>query len=391
MGNLEIMDTYPNMGMFPPAENGLSLAEIDTPALIVDLDAFERNLDKMAALIKETGVKLRPHSKTHKSPWIAHQQIERGAVGVCCQKVSEAEVMVANDVKDVLVSNQVVGPIKLSRLAALNVDAQVMVCIDHADAVSEISAAATEHGVVIDTLVEIEVGGGRCGVEPGEQALALARAVDDDQHLNFKGLQAYHGSAQHIRDHRERQAAITAAVRMTAETVDLLDANSLRCEIVGGAGTGTFEMEASSGVYTELQAGSYVFMDADYARNQSEGGGPFETFEHALFICAGVMSRPNEDKALVDAGHKAASVDSGFPLPWSLAGSEITGMSDEHGVINIASVNEKPMRGDKILLVPGHCDPTVNLHDWYIGVRSLHGPDAVVENIWPVSARGALF
>lgn len=385
------MDTSLNMGMFPPAENGLSLAEIDTPALIVDLDAFERNLDKMAALIKETGVKLRPHSKTHKSPWIAHQQIERGAVGVCCQKVSEAEVMVANGVKDVLVSNQVVGPIKLSRLAALNVDAQVMVCIDHADAVSEISAAATEHGVVIDTLVEIEVGGGRCGVEPGEQALALARAVADDQHLNFKGLQAYHGSAQHIRDHRERQAAITAAVRMTAETVDLLDANGLRCKIVGGAGTGTFEMEASSGVYTELQAGSYVFMDADYARNQSEGGGPFETFEHALFICAGVMSRPNEDKALVDAGHKAASVDSGFPLPWSLAGSEITGMSDEHGVINIASVNEKPMRGDKILLVPGHCDPTVNLHDWYIGVRSLHGPDAVVENIWPVSARGALF
>ena len=169
------MGTSPSTGMSPPAANGLALAEIDTPALIVDLDAFERNLDKMAALIKETGVKLRPHSKTHKSPWIAHQQIERGAVGICCQKVSEAEVMVANGVKDVLVSNQVVGPIKLSRLAALNVDAQVMVCIDHADAVSEISAAATGHDVVIDTLVEIEVGGGRCGVEPGEQALAMAR------------------------------------------------------------------------------------------------------------------------------------------------------------------------------------------------------------------------
>ncbi len=378
-------------GGYPPAEIDQTLSEIDTPALIVDLDAFERNLDTMATKVNEAGVTLRPHSKTHKSPWIAHKQKERGAIGICCQKISEAEIMAAGGIENILVSNQVLGNTKLDRLAILNRDARVMVCVDHIDAIPEISSAAARYDVTIDTLVEIEVGGGRCGVIPGEDALKLARAIADDPHLNFTGLQAYHGSAQHIRDHIERQTAIAKAVQKTADTLDLLITEGLDCEIVGGAGTGTFEMEAASGIYTELQAGSYVFMDADYAVNKSAGGEPFDTFEHALFVYATVMSQPNENKVVVDAGHKATSIDSGYPLPWQLSGSEITGMSDEHAVIDITRVNKKPVRGDKILLVPSHCDPTVNLHDWYIGVRDLQIATSRVEHIWPVSARGALF
>ena len=377
--------------LLPPAEIDQSLPEIDTPALIVDLDAFERNLKTMATKVKEADVTLRPHSKTHKSPWIGHKQKECGAIGICCQKISEAEIMVAGGIKNILVSNQVIGAAKLDRLAALNRDARVMVCMDHIDAIPEISTAAARQGITIDTLVEIEVGGGRCGVSPGKNALTLARAIQDDPHLNFTGLQAYHGSAQHMRDHIDRQTAIEKAIQKTAHTVQLMIAEGLECEIVGGAGTGTFEMEAASGIFTELQAGSYIFMDADYAKNKCARGGPFDTFEHALFVYASVMSQPNANKVVVDAGHKATSIDSGYPLPWLLSGSEITGMSDEHAVIDITRVNKKPMRGDKIMLVPSHCDPTVNLHDWYIGVRGLQSDAAHVEHIWPVSARGALF
>ncbi len=376
--------------MRQPAETGMAFADIDTPALVVDLDAFERNLDRMAAMVAQAGVRLRPHAKMHKSPWVALQQIERGAVGVCCQKVSEAEIMVAGGIGDVLVSNQVVGAEKLKRLAQLNNDAKVAVCIDDAAAVAEISDAAAEAGVRITTLVEIDVGAGRCGVKPGAPARDLARMIADDANLEFGGLQAYHGSAQHLRTIDERGRAIDHAIAVTRETIEALAADGIECGIVGGAGTGTFEFEAASGVYNELQCGSYAFMDADYARNKAADGGPFDTFEHALFVLATVMSRPNEETCVVDAGHKASAIDSGFPLPWQLAGGEMRGMSDEHGVIDIAKVNEKPARGAKLLLVPGHCDPTVNLHDWYVGVRGMGGRDAHGETVWPGAARGAL-
>lgn len=390
-GEINIMHDISSPKPQPPAEIDQGLSKIDTPALVVDLNAFERNLKTMAAKVKKANVTLRPHSKTHKSPWVGQKQMEYGAIGVCCQKVSEAEIMVAGGIKNILISNQVIGAAKLDRLATLNRDARVMVCVDHSDAILEVSSAAARQGVTIDTLVEIEVGGGRCGVPPGKNALTLALAIQNDPNLNFTGLQAYHGSAQHLRNHIDRQTAIEKAIQKTTYTVQLMKGEGLECEIIGGAGTGTFEMEAASGIYTELQAGSYIFMDADYAKNKCANGDPFDTFEHSLFVYASVMSQPNTNKVVVDAGHKATSIDSGYPLAWHLSGGEITGMSDEHAVIDITKVNQKPVRGDKILLVPSHCDPTVNLHDWYIGVRGLHTDDAHVEHIWPVSARGALF
>ena len=369
----------------------MPLAQVDTPALVIDLDAFERNLARMADFARRAGVRLRPHAKTHKSPIIGAMQVARGAVGVCCQKVSEAEAMVAGGIADVLVSNEVAGGAKLDRLAALARRAKVAVCVDDPDGVAEIEAAAAKAGVRIDVLVEIDVGGRRCGAAPGAPVAQIASVIARMQHLRFAGLQAYHGSAQHVRDAGERRAQIARAVADVRATVLELEAVGLQAEIIGGAGTGTYENEAASGLYTELQPGSYIFMDADYARNKGADGGPFDAFEHALFVYATVMSAPAPERRIVDAGHKALAVDSGMPMPWQLPGALYHRPSDEHGILDVTACARPPARGDKVLLVPGHCDPTVNLHDWYVGVRGLGSDQARVESLWPVAARGALF
>ncbi|HWB47432.1 MAG TPA: DSD1 family PLP-dependent enzyme [Hyphomicrobiaceae bacterium] len=379
------------MSMQPPAVAGMALAEVDTPALVIDLDAFERNLRRMADFAAKAGVRLRAHAKTHKSPDIAARQIALGAVGVCCQKVSEAEVLVEGGVGDVLVTNEVAGAGKLSRLAALARRAKIGVCVDDADNVDEIEAAAAGADVALDVLVEIDVGGRRCGAPPGMPAARIARKIADSPHLTFAGLQAYHGSAQHVRGAEERRALIAKAVAHVEETRRALAELGLAASRVTGAGTGTYENEAASGVYNELQCGSYIFMDADYARNKRADGGPFDAFEHALFVYASVMSRPARERVVVDAGLKALSVDSGMPAPWQLPGVVYHRPSDEHGILDLTGSNHDLGRGDKVLLVPGHCDPTVNLHDWYVGVRGMATGDARVECVWPVAARGALF
>jgi len=379
------------MPTLPPAIPGMPLAEVDTPALLIDLDAFERNLKRMADAVSKAGVRLRPHAKTHKSPIIGLKQIAHGAIGLCCQKVSEATVMVEGGVQDVLVSNEVIGARKLDRLAALSRQARVIGCVDNPLGVSEMAAAAGRHGARLDVIVEIDVGASRCGVAPGKPAVELAQAIAREKHLRFAGLQAYQGRAQHFRTIEERRAAIDEAVTRTKTTVQALKAAGLSCDIVGGAGTGTFELEAASGVYNELQAGSYIFMDADYARNKRADGGPYDTFEHALFVYATVMSMTQADRAVIDAGLKSFTFESGPPEPVGFAGAIYERPSDEHGNLNLAQSNTRPSLGDKVRLIPGHCDPTVNLHDWYVGIRGMDGPAAVVESVWPVAARGALF
>jgi 3-hydroxy-D-aspartate aldolase len=379
------------MPQLPPAAIGMAMSEIDTPALIIDLNAFERNLQRMVDLTAATGIRLRPHAKTHKSPIIGRKQIALGAVGVCCQKVSEAEVMVEGGVTDVFISNEVTGQRKLDRLAALARHASIMVATDNADNIAELARAARRAGVRLRVMVEIDVGANRCGVAPGPSAVQLALQIAAEPSLEFAGIQAYHGRAQHFRTSAERAAAITDAIAMTRQTVHLLREAGLDCQVVGGAGTGTFELEAASGVYNEIQPGSYCFMDADYARNRSHNGGPFQTFEHALFVFATVMSTPVPERAIVDAGHKALANDSGMPSIVAMPGALYERPSDEHGSLNVAACNLRPKLGDKVLLIPGHCDPTVNLHDWYVGVRGMGQASARVECVWPVAARGALF
>lgn len=369
----------------PPAQPGMREADIDTPALIIDLDAFEANLDRMAALLAPTGAKLRAHAKTHKSPIIARLQMARGAVGQCVQKVAEAEALAWGGVPDILVSNEVVGASKLARLAALARIAKVAVCADDPVHVAAIEAAAADADIRMPVLVEIDVGAARCGVEPGPDAVALARRIAQSRHLIFGGLQAYHGSAQHRRTPAERRTAIDGAIDASRRTVEQLRQQGLDCPIVGGAGTGTFELEATSGVYNELQAGSYVFMDADYARNLDEAGQPVGTFRHSLFVLATVMSAPRHGLAVLDAGHKAVAVDSGLPTVWQRPDIRYVGASDEHGKLEVAPETATPKLGEKLRLVPGHCDPTVDRYDWYVGMRG-----GRVESLWPVAARGGM-
>jgi D-serine deaminase-like pyridoxal phosphate-dependent protein len=369
----------------PPAQPGMREDEVDTPALLIDLDAFEANLDRMAALLEGTGTKLRAHAKTHKSPVIAHLQMARGAIGQCVQKVGEAEVLAWGGVPDILVSNEVVGAAKLARLAALQRIAAMAVCVDDASQVATVEAAARDAGVRLSVLIEIDVGAGRCGVDPGPEAVALAQHIAASPHLRFGGLQAYHGSAQHLRRPEERRAAIAAASEGTRRTVEQLRQVGLDCPIVGGAGTGTFALEAGSGVYNEIQAGSYCFMDADYARNLDENGAPISTFGQSLFVLSTVMSAPRPGVAVLDAGHKAVGVDSGLPLLWQRPDLRYTGASDEHGKLEFGSETTSPKLGEKLRLIPGHCDPTVDRYDWYVGVRR-----GRVECLWPVAARGCM-
>ena len=368
-----------------PARIGDAAEDVDTPALLIDLDAFERNLKKMADSIHAAGLRLRPHSKTHKSAHIARLQMELGAVGVCCQKVSEAETLVQSGINNVLISNQVVGRHKLNRLSALARHAKIAVCADDADNVADLNAAAGQVGVVMDVLVEIDVGAGRCGVQPGDDAVTLAKEIDRSRNLRFAGLQAYQGAAQHIRDFAERKMAINAAKVLTKQTIEKLTEAGLECETVGGAGTGTYEFHTDTTVWNELQCGSYVFMDVDYGQNRMSDGKLFSEFENSLFVLATVMSKTSDDFCVVDAGHKALGNDQGFPKVYELDEVPYSHPSDEHGRLDLSNARQALKLGDKVKLIPGHCDPTVNLYDWYVGVRN-----GRVEALWQVTARGAL-
>ncbi|PJK28770.1 DSD1 family PLP-dependent enzyme [Minwuia thermotolerans] len=371
------------MSLPPPARVGDPLESVDTPALVIDLEVLDRNIAAMQDIADARGVALRPHAKSHKSADIARRQMACGAVGICCQKISEAELMATGGVDDILVTNQIVGARKIGRLSRLARHVRLGVCVDDTDNLAEIAAAARHSGAELDIYVEVEVGMGRCGVAP-EKAGALCRAAAAEEGVRFAGLQAYNGRAQHIRDHRERGAAIARAGEAVRVVLADLEQAGLGGVRVTGAGTGSFEFEAGSGLWHELQAGSYIFMDADYARNLGPEGTPETTFGHSLFVLAGVLSTAPSGRVVVDAGLKALAVDSGLPLVAGPEGAAYLGASDEHGVVDPGGAALRP--GDHVRLIPGHCDPTVNLHDWIVGAR-----DGFVTDIWPVTARGAVF
>jgi D-serine deaminase-like pyridoxal phosphate-dependent protein len=364
------------------ASPGDPIEQIGTPALILDLDAFERNLKRMQDALVGSKVRLRPHAKSHKCPHIALRQIALGAVGICCQKVSEAAVFADAGVNDILITNQVVGAGKIARLMELAQRAHIGVLVDHATQVAELAAAVQAAGVALDVYIEIDVGAQRCGVAPGQPAVKLAQQIAAAPGLQFAGLQCYQGSAQHMREPQQRAAAIARAAEMAALTKQMIEAQGIAVPLVTGAGTGTFIHERDSGVYQELQAGSYIFMDRDYADNTRDAADI--VFEHALFVATTVMSRPNGTRAVVDAGLKASSVDSGLPTVWKRPDLCYEKVSDEHGVLATAHA-DTPTLGEQVWLVPGHCDPTVNLYDQLVCVRN-----GKVEALWPIAARGAV-
>ncbi len=376
------------VGYDVPAAVGMRESEIQTPCLILDLDALERNVTKMGNWARGHGVRHRVHGKMHKSVDVALLQEKLGgACGVCCQKVSEAEVFARGGVLDVLVSNQVRDPAKIDRLARIPMlGARTICCVDDLENVAELSAAAVKQGTQIECLVEIDCGAGRCGVTETSAVTVIAKAIDAAPGLKFSGIQAYQGAMQHLENYEDRKAKIDVAVEMVRDAVDTLAAEGLECTIVGGGGTGSYYFEGTSGVYNELQCGSYAFMDADYGRILDKGGNRIDQgeWENALFILTSVMSHAKADRAICDAGLKAQSVDSGLPVIFGRDDVEYVKCSDEHGMIadpqGALKVNEK------LRLVPGHCDPTCNVHDWYVGVRG-----GKVETVWPVSARGKAY
>ena len=371
-----------------PAAIGMDEAEIQTPCLILDLDALERNITKMGDFATEMGVRHRVHGKMHKSVDVAKLQEKLGgSAGVCCQKVSEAEAFARGGITDVLVTNQVADPVKIDRLARIpKLGARTTVCIDDVANVADFSDAAQKHGTTIECLVEIDCGGGRCGVTTTAAVVEIAQVIDAAPGLKFSGLQAYQGSMQHLENYEDRKAKFEISLAVVEDAVAELKAEGLECELVSGGGTGSYYFEGGSGVYNELQCGSYAFMDAAYGRVLDKDGGRLDQgeFENALFILTGIMSHVKPDLAICDAGLKEQSVDSGLPVVYGRTDVKYVKCADEHGVIEdqsgVLKVNEK------LRLVPGHCDPTCNLHDWYVGVRN-----GAVETLWPVTARGKAF
>jgi len=386
--NMQVKPEELEVGYNIPAMVGMDEADIQTPCLVLDLDALERNIIKMGQFAKDKNMRHRVHGKMHKSVDVALLQEKLGgSCGVCCQKVSEAEAFVRGGIKDVLVSNQVRDPAKIDRLARLpKLGARAICCVDDPANIADLSAAAVKHGTQIECLVEIDCGAGRCGVQSTEDVVAIATAIDAAEGVKFAGLQAYQGAMQHLDDYQERKAKIDVAVAMVAEAVAALKSVGLECDIVGGGGTGSYYFEGESGVYNELQCGSYAFMDADYGRILDRDGNRIDQgeWQNALFLLTSVMSHAKADKAICDAGLKAQSVDSGLPVIFGRTDVEYVKCSDEHGVI--ADPDGVLKVGDKLKLVPGHCDPTCNVHDWYVGVRN-----GKVEALWPITARGKAF
>ncbi|MFV0681069.1 DSD1 family PLP-dependent enzyme [Ottowia sp.] len=373
---------------------GHSVDSIDTPTLVVDLDAANRNMQRMAEFTARRGLRLRPHGKMHKSAMFARLQLQAGAIGLCTQTVGEAEALAAGGINDVFISNEIVSPSKLHRVAALAHQlkargGQLALAVDSAEGVARLAQAMHLTNAAIDVFVEVDIGQGRCGVKPRQPAVDLVKQVSEHApSLRYAGLHAYHGGAQHLRSPEERHTAMARAAELVQATCELLRTEGLEPPLVTGAGTGTFMEEAASGVWNEIQPGSFLFMDADYLQNQ-RGAGQIQ-FESALFVKSQIISA-SARHVVCDAGHKSHAIDSGLPLVWSPTGQPqwtFANGGDEHGILHaVKPGGPLPSLGDTVWLIPGHCDPTVNLHDYIVVV---HGGllDGKVQAIVPVDARG---
>jgi D-serine deaminase-like pyridoxal phosphate-dependent protein len=352
-----------------------SLADIPTPALLVDVAALDRNIARMAAFFASGPCRLRPHFKAHKTPAIARRQLAAGScIGLTCATVAEAEA-IDGLCDDVLLANEVVSAEKCARVAALGRRMRMTVAVDSAVGVDALATAARSAGVAIQVLVDLNVGQGRCGVAPGNEALALAKLISTTDGLVLRGLMGYEGHLQPIRDRAERDARAREAMQLLVGTAQQLRSAGLPCEVVSGGGTGTYDIRGRVPGVTEIQAGSYALMDTDYA----SVGVPFE---HAFTVLGTIVSRPAPDRCVADCGHKSMTKDHGLPSVKSVAGAVVTSLNDEHVTITLPASSDLAV-GDLIELLPSHTDPTVNLHGVFYAVH-----DGRVVDVWPITARG---
>ena len=358
---------------------GMHKTELDTPALLIDLDKMEANIETMANYFSTVNAELRPHVKTHKTPIISHKQIAAGAIGVTCAKLGEAEAVIHAGIRDVLIANQVVGPHKIARLINLAKHSEIMVAVDNFENVQAISEAAAAKGATVRMLIEVNIGMNRCGVEPGEPVLKLAEKIRQSPNLKFEGLMGYEGHTVAKRNQVERDAAAREAMQHLLGAKHYVEKQGVEVSIMSGGGTGTFNITGSIPEMTEVQAGSYIFMDSTYGNVEGVG----EQFDCSLSVLATVVSRPSPNRVIVDTGLKVLAKEFGIPQPVGVNGVEMTGLSEEHGTIQVSDENVSLKPGDKFEILPSHCCTTVNLHDRYYGIRN-----GIVESVWDIAARG---
>ena len=358
---------------------GMHKTELDTPALLIDLDKMETNIATMANYFSTVNTDLRPHVKTHKTPIIAHKQIAAGAIGVTCAKLGEAEAVIHAGIRDVLIANQVVGAQKIARLINLAKHSEIMVAVDSAENVQAISEAAGAKGATVRMLVEVNIGMDRCGVEPGKPTLALAEQIHRSPNVIFEGLMGYEGHTVAKPNRSERDATAREAMQRLVDAKHYLEKYGVQVSIMSGGGTGTFNITGSIPEMTEVQAGSYVLMDSTYRNVQGVG----DHFDCALSVLATVVSRPSANRVIADTGLKVLAKEFGIPQPIGINGVEMTGLSEEHGKMQVSDENVSLKPGDKLEILPTHCCTTVNLHDKYYGIRN-----GIVESVWNIAARG---
>ncbi|MDF2500442.1 MAG: alanine racemase domain protein [Anaerosporomusa subterranea] len=356
---------------------GLSIDHLPTPAPVLDFTAFSHNLEYMSNYLAKGNTVIRPHAKTHKTPIIAHHQLRAGAKGVCCATIGEAEVMAYAGIDDILLANEVIGEDAIRRAVNLARHVELKVVADSLDNIETLSAAARQYGVILEVLVDLDVGLGRCGARTIEQLLLLAKAVHQSHSLRLRGVFGYEGQVQFIADREERTRQGRAANELLVEAAKTLSASGLPIEIVSGAGTGTFDIAAEFPGITEIQAGSYIFMDGTYQKL----GLPFK---QALTVLSTVISCPTNDLAILDVGLKGISPERFNP---SIQGYETTieikKLAEEHAVAQIQT-GQALRSGMKVQLVPSHCCTTVNLYDYLYVCR-----EGIIEAIWPIAARRA--
>jgi len=357
---------------------------LNTPGLIIDLDAFEANVAKMARLCDRQGIKLRPHSKTHKSIEIARRQIAAGAIGICCAKLGEAEVLAAGGIASILITSPIVTAEGGRRLGALNrLCPDLMVVADTIATLEMLDGAAVASGRPLRVIVDVDVGQHRTGIAPGEDMIALARKIAAAPNLLLAGIQGYAGHLMHVADRGERQSRTGDVMAMLKRARAALEEEGLACPIVTGGGTGTFDLDPGAGVLTDLQAGSYIFMDGQYG-DVWETGDESVPFATSLFVQTTVISANWPGKATTDAGLKSFATDAGNPriVAGAPKGTPYEFSGDEQGRLLLGPGSTIEVGSIVTCAVP-HCDPTVNLYDHYHIVRG----DELID-IWPVDARG---
>src|ERR1700722_788465 len=364
------------------------LRELTTPAMVLDLAAFDQNIEAYQNHINLHGLRARPHAKSHKCAEIARRQIAAGAVGVCTASLHEAEAMVGRGINNILITSPVIGAGKLDRLMQLlERGAEIAVVVDDQEHAASMEAAAHQSGHVLDVLIDVDLGMGRTGISNIESALQLVNTVCDAEGISYRGIQAYSGRVQHIKEFAERDHVYTGQIRFLSELIAALDKRGLKPATVSGGGTGTLALDCREGILTEHQAGSYIFMDVEYGAVALRANDADAEFATSLFLHSTVISNNVSGTVTIDAGLKSFATDG--PLPrvsaGAPAGTTYSFFGDEHGCLTFPThTNSLPLGGIVTLVTP-HCDPTINLHDYLHVVRR----DTIV-GIWQIVGRGVL-